>query len=81
MELEPSLEFDNIETMKRAVEIDAGIALVPAATVVQEIQLGTLLAIEIKGKTLVRPLGILYRKGRILTPPMKRFIETLTGKA
>jgi DNA-binding transcriptional LysR family regulator len=77
---EPALEFDNIETMKRAVEIDSGIALVPAATVTQEVQYGTLVALEIKGKPLIRPLGILHKKGRILTPPMRKFIETLVGK-
>ena len=80
VELEPVMEFDNIETMKRAVEIDSGIALVPTATVTQEVKLGTLVALEIKGKPLVRPLGILHRKGRILTPPMKKFIFALTGK-
>lgn len=80
LDLEPSLEFDNIETMKRAVEIDAGVALVPSATVVQEVALGTLVALDIKGKPLVRPLGVLIRKGRPLTPAMKHFIATLKSK-
>lgn len=80
IDIEPSLEFDNIETMKRAVEIDAGIALVPSATVIQEVEHGSLISIDIKGKPLVRPLGILYRKGRPLTPAMKKFIDTLVGK-
>ena len=75
------MEIDNIETMKRAIEVDMGVALVPSVTVAQEVKLGTLVALEIKGKPLVRPLGIIYRKGRVLTPPMKKFIETLTGKA
>src|SRR5262245_43322570 len=30
------MEFDNIETIKRAVEIDAGVSLLPAPTVVRE---------------------------------------------
>jgi DNA-binding transcriptional LysR family regulator len=81
VEIETAVEFDNIETMKRAVEIDTGVALVPSATIQQEAKLGTLVSLEIKGKPLVRPLGILYRKGRILTPAMKHFIETLLGKA
>lgn len=80
VEVEPVLEFDNIETMKRAVEIDAGVALVPSATVIQEVKLGTLCEVAIKGKPLIRPLGILHRKGRVLTPAMTHFIETLTGK-
>ena len=31
------MEFDNIETVKRAVEIDAGISIVPRGTITQEI--------------------------------------------
>jgi DNA-binding transcriptional LysR family regulator len=77
LEIEPVMEFDNIETVKRAVEIDHGIAIVPMATVHQEIQQGTLSAIHFKGKDFTRPLAILHRKGRVLTPAMKKFIETL----
>src|SRR5436305_1877206 len=36
------MEFDNIETVKRAVEIDAGIAIVPQGTVLQELAKQTL---------------------------------------
>jgi DNA-binding transcriptional LysR family regulator len=77
LEIEPVMEFDNIETVKRAVEIDHGIAIVPHATVLQEVKQGTLVAIHFKGKDFTRPLAILHRKGRVLTPAMKKFIETL----
>lgn len=77
LEIEPVMEFDNIETVKRAVEIDHGVAIVPQATVQQEIQQGTLAAIHFKGRDFTRPLAILHRKGRVLTPAMKKFIETL----
>jgi LysR family transcriptional regulator, transcriptional activator of the cysJI operon len=77
LEIEPVMEFDNIETVKRAVEIDHGVAIVPQATVLQEIQQGTLVAVHFKGKDFTRPLAILHRKGRVLTPAMKKFIETL----
>jgi DNA-binding transcriptional LysR family regulator len=77
LESEPVMEFDNIETVKRAVEIDHGIAIVPQATVVQEQKQGTLSVLRFKGKEFTRPLAILHRKGRVLTPAMKKFIETL----
>ena len=77
IEIEPVMEFDNIETVKRAVEIDHGIAIVPNATVLQEQKLGTLAVLNFKGKDFTRPLAILHRKGRVLTPAMKKFIETL----
>jgi LysR family transcriptional regulator, transcriptional activator of the cysJI operon len=77
LEIEPVMEFDNIETVKRAVEIDHGIAIVPQATVLQEQKQGTLAVLPFKGKEFTRPLAILHRKGRVLTPAMKKFIETL----
>lgn len=78
LEITPVMEFDNIETVKRAVEIDHGVAIVPHATVVQEVGQGTLVAIRFKGKEFTRPLAILHRKGRVLTPAMKKFIEILS---
>jgi DNA-binding transcriptional LysR family regulator len=77
LEIEPVMEFDNIETVKRAVEIDHGIAIVPQATVVQEAKQGTLAVLHFKGRQFTRPLAILHRKGRVLTPGMKKFIEIL----
>lgn len=77
LDIDPVMEFDNIETVKRAVEIDHGIAIVPQATVLQEQQQGTLVVIPFKNKEFTRPLAILHRKGRVLTPAMKKFIETL----
>jgi DNA-binding transcriptional LysR family regulator len=77
IEVEPVMEFDNIETVKRAVEIDAGVAIVPQATVLQEVKQGSLAVIHFKGREFTRPLAVLHRKGRVLTPAMKKFIETL----
>ncbi|MDQ5978476.1 MAG: hypothetical protein QG602_1450 [Verrucomicrobiota bacterium] len=77
LEITPVMEFDNIETVKRAVEIDHGIAIVPQATVQQELRQGTLAIVPFKGKEFTRPLAILHRKGRVLTPAMKKFVEML----
>jgi DNA-binding transcriptional LysR family regulator len=77
LEIEPVMEFDNIETVKRAVEIDHGIAVVPLATVTQEQRQGTLAVLPFKSRDFTRPLAILHRKGRVLTPAMKKFVEIL----
>jgi len=77
MESEPVMEFDNIETVKRAVEIDHGIAIVPQATIQQEVSAGSLAMLTLKGRGFTRPLAILHRKGRVLTPAMRKFLETL----
>ena len=42
------MEFDNIETVKRAVEIDAGVSIVPQGTVAQEIAKQTLAAVTLE---------------------------------
>jgi DNA-binding transcriptional LysR family regulator len=80
LDIEPVMEFDNIETVKRAVEIDAGISIVPSTTVLQEVKQGLICSLNIKGKKLSRPLAIVHRKGRVLTPAMKKLISLLTGK-
>lgn len=76
----PVMEFDNVETVKRAVEIDAGIAILPKATVLSEEKQGLLKLIPIKGDPIKRPLALLHRKGRVLTPALSKFIDLMTGK-
>src|SRR5213079_1851351 len=49
------MEFDNIETVKRAVEIDAGIAIVPQTTVLQEVAKNTLAQVNIDDGDFYRP--------------------------
>lgn len=76
-EPKPVMEFDNIETVKRAVEIDAGISIVPRATIEQEVRAGSLVALEFRGQPYHRPLSIIYKSGRVLSPAMKRFLKVL----
>jgi DNA-binding transcriptional LysR family regulator len=73
------MEFDNIETVKRAVEIDAGISLVPLGTISQEIAKQTLAEVRIDGVDLVRPLAAVYKKNKVLSPAMKQFLAILKG--
>ena len=71
------MEFDNIETLKRAVEINTGFSLLPEPTVVREVQLGSLVAIPLASVKMVRPLGILHRRGVDLGATTRRFIQFL----
>ena len=80
LEIEPVMEFDNVETVKRAVEINAGIAILPQTTVVREEAQGLLKVLKFKNKTYKRPLALIHRKGRVLTPAMKKLIDLLTSK-
>lgn len=74
------MEFDNVETVKRAVEIDAGVAIVPQGTVTQEVEKGTLVAIEVDDADLSRPLAAIYKKNKVLSPAMKEFLNTLKAE-
>jgi DNA-binding transcriptional LysR family regulator len=58
-----SMEFDNIETVKRAVEIENGIAIVPLASVDEETENGSLCAVEIESVDMWRPIGLVQRRG------------------
>ncbi len=71
------MEFDNIETLKRAVEINVGFSLLPEPTVAREVQYGSLVAIPLSDVEMVRPLGILHRCGADLGATTRRFIEFL----
>lgn len=80
IETEPVMEFDNVETVKRAVEINAGIAILPQTTVVREEEQGLLKVLKFKNKSYKRPLALIHRKGRVLTPAIKKLIDLLTSK-
>ena len=75
--VETVMEFDNIETVKRAVEIEAGVSIVPQATVTQEVAKQTLAEVKIEGHDLYRPLAAIYKKNKVLSPAMKQFIAML----
>jgi DNA-binding transcriptional LysR family regulator len=74
------MEFDNIETIKRAIEIDAGVGLLPEPTVDKEVQSGSLVIRPLKGVTLSRPVGIIVRGGKQLGRIANRFIELLQAQ-
>jgi DNA-binding transcriptional LysR family regulator len=77
LEVETVMEFDNIETVKRAVEIDAGVAIVPETTVVQEVAKESLTQVRLEDGDFSRPLAAIYKKNKVLSPAMKAFIATL----
>ena len=77
VEVNTVMEFDNIETVKRAVEIDAGISIVPLSTINQEISKQTLAAVQLDDGDFFRPLAAIYKKNKVLSPAMKQFLTIL----
>jgi DNA-binding transcriptional LysR family regulator len=78
--VQPVMEFDNVETTKRAVEINAGVSILPEATLLQEVSTGTIKAIPFSNEKFVRPTGIIIRKSKVLSQAGRYFIELLRKK-
>jgi len=74
------MEFDNIETIKRAVEINSGVGILPQTAILQEEASGTIKAIQFTNEKFFRPTGIIVRKGKILSQAGRYFIELLRKK-
>ena len=78
------LEFDNIETIKRAIEVPTGVSILPEPSLAHEIKAGTLKAIAIEGldptDRLTRPLAIIHRRQGCLERPAAKFLELLIGQ-
>ena len=79
--IRPVMEFDNIETVKRAVEINSGVSILPKTAIVQELSAGIIKALTFSNESFVRPTGIIVRKDRILSQAGRYFIELLRKKA
>ncbi len=69
--------FDNVEIVKRSVEVGLGLAIVPRVSVEHEVRNGTLKLLDFKEGALTRPIGIVTRRGRELSLPAQKFIDTL----
>jgi DNA-binding transcriptional LysR family regulator len=73
-------EFDNIETIKRAVEVGFGIAIVPRPSVLDEQRSGQLAVVALAEPEWTRTVGIIHRSDRHLGVAAKKFIELLAQK-
>ncbi len=73
-------EFDNIETIKRAVEVGFGLAIVPLPSVIDEEKNGQLSIVKLKEKNWDRPVAVVYRSDRELTLAAKKFVNLLRIK-
>lgn len=78
VEIVQSLCFDNVDTVKKAVEIGQGVAIVPMRAVHAEVESGRLTALMLNDPNCWRPLGILGKRNRAVTPVMREFISILT---
>ena len=73
------MELSSIEVIKRFVRINAGLSVVPAIAIQEEVQAGGLAAVAIHD-TRNRPrhtMGVIYKKRRYLSLAARSFLQEL----
>ncbi len=71
------MEFDNIETIKQAIQIGAGVSILPEPTIRDETADRSLVAVRLIAPELRRPIGIIHRQRKVFGPTIGKFIELL----
>jgi len=73
-----AMEFDNNETLKRAVEVGAGLSILPRNNVEREVAAGHLCIVPFRDPTCwVRRIAIIRRRGKTHTKSEMMFLRTL----
>jgi DNA-binding transcriptional LysR family regulator len=75
------MEMDNVETIKRAVEMGLGVSVLPSATSLYEVAQGTLVAKPFAEGIFTRPIGILVRKGKYLDRASQAVLDAFKATA
>jgi len=77
IEMRMAMQFDNIQMIKEAVALGSGISILPARTMLAEVEQGRLVAIPLHAPELVRPVGIVHRKRKRFNRAAQSFLELL----
>lgn len=73
------MEFDNIETIKRAVEVGSGVSILPDTTVIDEVGSGLLATVDLAEGPFTRDVGVIHRRGRVLSAAAREFVKLLVA--
>jgi DNA-binding transcriptional LysR family regulator len=79
IDLRPTQELDNVETIKQAIELGLGVSILPRAAVTTEVAAGRLEVRPFADGNFSRPLGIVVRKDRFLSRAAAAVLEALTS--
>jgi DNA-binding transcriptional LysR family regulator len=74
-----TIELPSLEAIKRLVEQNVGIALVPKLTAKSEIERGSLVVLSVKDMKLERRLHLIYRRNSALSHAAQAFLQTAKG--
>ena len=73
-------EFDNVDSVKHAIELNGAVAFLPRPAIVEELESGTLVALTCDWLTLLRPLGVIQRRDTSLGRTARALYELLFQK-
>lgn len=73
-------EFDNMESIKRAVMAGTALAILPDYAVADEIAVGYLRAVPIAGNPLQRVIKLIWDKRRPISPVARSFLRHLAAR-
>lgn len=73
-------EYENIETIKNAINVGMGCSILPKSTVTQEIQAKTFDMIKVKGLDIKRPLAIIHNSNKVFSNSTRLFYEMINSK-
>ena len=73
-----AMELGSIEVIKRLVQLDFGVSIVPHVAVQAEIERGALCSIRVFDRQEMRRLGVIYLRGTGLSLAAQTFLELLT---
>jgi DNA-binding transcriptional LysR family regulator len=74
---EIAMQFDNIETIKQAIATQGAVSILPCPSVRREVDDGVLVEIPLDMPALMRQVGIIHRKQKLLAPTTVAWIEFL----
>jgi DNA-binding transcriptional LysR family regulator len=80
IEVNVRMEFDNADSMIRAIQANRGIGIVPEAAVRRETANGSLRVVACRELRMTRPLGIIFRRSGRLSRAASEFGSLLLGR-
>lgn len=80
VDVEVVQEFDNVETIKRSVEAEVGLSIIPRRCVQLESKAKSLVMLPIADMRVERPVGVIYKRGKTFSNTLQKFIAILTGR-
>ena len=70
-------EYENIETVKNAVEVGLGLTILPKTTIAKELKDSSLEIVALQGFDLKRPLAIVHSNKTVFTKAAKIFLTSI----